>query len=126
MECDTTPETVLMVTNQGETVLSTSQGGVTVMTPNSLPLPMGITVKDERCMNSHSSHHLQNEHMNSHPITLLSGSANSAQDLEEVVYSITEVAGGGHEVSICVESFNIDLLSALINLSVIFCCLSRF
>jgi hypothetical protein len=99
MECDSGPETVLMVTNQGETMLSTSQGGVTVMAPNTLSLPMGLSMKDDRCMSTHGTHQLDNEHINSQPITILSSSGGTnGQDLEEVVYSITEVPGGGHEV----------------------------
>jgi len=106
MECDAGPETVLMVTNQGETVLSTSQGGVTVMTPNTLSIPMGLSMKDDRCLSAHESHQLDHEHINSQPITILSSSGGtSAQDLEEVVYSITEVPGGGHEVILPLNSY---------------------
>jgi len=87
------PDTVLMVTNEGETVLSTSHGGVTLMTPNSMSLPVTFSIKDDHGMSVPSSHA-----QFSQPVTILSSCTSDSQGLEEVVYSITEVPGGGHEV----------------------------
>lgn len=90
------PDTVLMVTNQGETVLSTSQGGVTLMTPNSLSLPVSFAIKDDSSMRSQTHH---SQFVSGQPVTILSSCGHaSGHGLDEVVYSITEVPGGGHEV----------------------------
>lgn len=91
------PDTVLMVTNQGETVLSTSQGGVTLMAPNSLSLPVSFAIKDDSSMGSQNHH---SQFVSSQPVTILSScGGGNTHGLEEVVYSITEVPGGGHEVN---------------------------
>ncbi|ODM98311.1 hypothetical protein Ocin01_08368, partial [Orchesella cincta] len=96
---DATSETVLMVTNEGETMLSTTQGGVTVLTPNtSMALPVGLTMKDARYSNTNSISSFQNTQLPSQPVTVLTSSQSQSrsQELDEVVYSITEIPTGGH------------------------------
>ncbi|CAG7734039.1 unnamed protein product [Allacma fusca] len=79
--------TVLMVTNEGETVLSTSQGAVKVV-PHSESLERSTKTE---AIDPHS------QHLEGHPITLVSHHlGGTTEDLDEVVYSITTSVTGPH------------------------------
>ena len=84
-----------MLSSEGETMLSTSQGAVTVMAPHNI-LSSSSVLKIE---GDDEEHH----HSYSHPITVLHPLTCTSVDQDselhdEVVYSITnvEVSGGSH------------------------------
>lgn len=106
-----------MLTNSGqaETILSTSEGGLTfVTTPQSMH--MSNAFKGDQLLSESSIH--QTSSLSSPSITVLSTGNNS--DLNEVVYSVAEVAGGTSQVKIVFGGFCLThCFSVCVNLYVI-------
>lgn len=110
------PETVLMVTNEGETMLSTTQGGVTVLTQPSTAMAIPLDQQEmqtdqdgntemQRSVVEQQLHpvitaissqaHLHQELVSSQD----SGAITDQQELDEVVYSIAEISDEGNRGS---------------------------
>lgn len=110
---NTAAETVLMVTNEGEAMLSTTQGGVTVLAPTSsttlssmstVPKDAGLiaSTATQSCVESFQCNQVETQ-----PVTILTATPDEPQtlgeEMDEVVYSITEISGDQHEVRLITD-----------------------